>query len=573
MAAEQDVVFESAKAYLMRADAEGSSLYDHLHKVVYQILEENPQDVAHHPERFTEVSSEIKRHSFEYGEVTSQANLSKPVHCTQLARAEENRKLFEKAAPEVVTKIEQPTPFTTVTTTTVVPKTAPPFRSVAKDNSMWRYCGVGLGEQEAFLLDQSITKLAMERKLEDVRFFGKIFGTSADYFIVSSKRYTKEGETVFEEVNTMPKPPRKKVDVDIQSEPPYKGCNRCSFWVTSDPSQSWTMLPDTTPQRINAARQITKFFTGNLDAPVIAYPTFDGKERDLLRAQLSRIFSATFIAPVNALEKVEPEEEEEPEDEEGKKGPKLAKYLPLVRPSKEFAPEDETGNPALLDTEQWAHSEGYVYKTGRQTKVPPKPEVEGEEEENKEEEEEEPKKEEEEKELFLPIKKDSVFAVITLPKEPNPEDEEEEAEAEPAEETHNEGEEEKEEEEKEEDEEEIPDDDPLRKKITAWSSRLTNAVYRKHAIVAVRSLRWPGAVAYSASAGKVWGCVYIGCGFKKTDHAFTPVPAPPILKECPDLTEVQDATAANEKLVMRGEELKEADSEDEKPDEEEQEQN
>lgn len=567
-------IFAQVKAYLMQADAEGHSAYDHLQSILMTVLEENPNDIAHHPDKFAELSSAIKKFSFAHGSKTLQANDAAPLHAAQLARLLANRDLFNKPAPEVVTTIEQPTPFTTVTTTTTKPPVAPPFTSIVSQNTSWRYCGVGLPEREAFLLEQSISRLAFTKKLEEVRFVGKIFGTRGNYLVVSSKRYIQDGEKIYQEVNTMPKPPRKKVEVDVQAEPGYKGANRLSFWVASDAASEWTLLPDVTPQQVNAARKVKKLFTGDLSAPVVSSPAFDGNEAVYLRAQLSRILSATYISPAGALEKVEPEEEEaeEEDEEEGKKkGPKEAKYFPSTKVSKEYAPDEEAGVHALLDLEQWVHSEAHIYETGRQTKVPEKPEVEGEEpeEEPKEEEEEEPaeeeeKKEEEEKELFQPVKKDYLYAVINLPKEPTAE----EGEEEPQEEEAEDGEKEEEDENKPLEDEEIPDDDPLKKKVTSWASRAVNTNFKKHSVVVVKSLRWPGAVAFASQGAKQWGSVYFGNGLKKTDHAFTPVPAPQIQKECPDILEVMDATAATEKLVLRGEEPKENDSEDEKEEEE-----
>lgn len=574
--AQDEQQYAALKAYLMRADAEGRSVYDHLQSCMLDILDENTLDVANRPERFAEFSALIKQQQFSFGDAaapTSAPPASNPAVAQTAAAA---KSLFDRPEPEVATTVEQPTPYTTITTTTVKPKKAPPVPALSGELKLWRFAGVGMPARECLHLEQSIAKLAMAKGLEDVRFVGKIFGTRGNYIVITSKRHTEEGEQIFEEVNTMPKPPRKKVPVDVQAEPGYKGCNRLTFWVTPDAVSPWAKLPDVTPQQINAARKIKKLFTGDLDAKINAYPVFEGTERTYLRAQLSRILSATFVAPVNALEAVTPEEEEEAEEEEEGKPPKakLAKYVPLTAANKEYAPDEEAGVAALNDLEQWTHAEGYIYETGRQTKVPPKPEVEGEEEEEQPEEEEEgeeAKEEEEEKELFGPLKKDALYAVIAVPKEPNPEEDEEEdaggdAEAE-------EGEEGKDpnDPDKLEADEDIPDDDPLKRKLYPWTTRLANTIFKKHAVCVLRSMRWPGAVAYAAQQGKKWGAVYFGDGLKKTDAAFTPTPADPVQKEAADMLEVADATAANEKLVLRGEEPKEADSEDEKEDEEEEE--
>ena len=163
-------------------------------------------------------------------------------------------------------------------------------------------------------------------------------------------------------------------------------------------------------------------------------------------------------------------------------------------------------------------------------------------------------------------------AVIRLPKEPSPEDDEEEEEEAAAEDGGDgDGEDKEDEEEKIEEDDDIPDDDPLRKKMYAWTVRMSSNLYKKHGVCALRSLRWPGAVTYAAAQGKKYGAVYFGDGLKKTDHALTPVPAEVVKAEVADMTEIADATAANEKLVLRGEEPKEADSEDEKEEEAEEE--
>ena len=595
---DNDALFEQAKTYLMQADEHGESVYDMLYKTVYAMMEENPEDVANHPEKLSDVLSMLKRHQFRgAGDATmthSDARGAGSIPPTQSEAAARNLALLERPKPETKTIIEQPTPDTTITTTTIVRPTGPAFASVSKDNAMWRYCGAGLPEQEAFLLDQSIAKLAREKSLSEVRFVGKIFGLAADYVVVSSKRFVDEaaGEVIYKEVNTMPKAPRKKTSVDVQAEAAFTGCNRLSFWVASSAASEWVLLPDTTPQLVNDARNINKLFTGDLDAQVIAHPVFIGTERDYLRAQLSRIVSATYISPVGALERPEDEEEDEDDfDDDGRpKPPKPAKYVPSTVVSKEYQPDLEAGVSALADLEQWVHSEGYIYRNGRQTKVPPKPENEDEEDQQDEEEEEEGpnpltvgtydpnEEEEEERELFQPIKRDVLHAVITLPKEPNADEEEEEAEEEDPEEPEGEvdpeviAEREREAEmalKKPIDDEEIADDEPLKKKVAAWTANVVNAIYKKHGVVAVRSVRWPGAVAFAGQGGKTWGSVYLGNGLKCTDYSYAPPPAPFVQQEVKDLTEVADPTAANEKLVLRGEEPKEEDSELEQEDEEE----
>jgi len=50
------------------------------------------------------------------------------------------------------------------------------------------------------------------------------------------------------------------------------------------------------------ARKIKHIFTGDLNATFHSNPSFPGKERHLLRAQLARIFAATAIVPKGLFE-------------------------------------------------------------------------------------------------------------------------------------------------------------------------------------------------------------------------------------------------------------------------------
>ena len=120
--------------------------------------------------------------------------------------------------------------------------------------------------------------------------------------------------------------------------------------------------------------------------------------------------------------------------------------------------------------------------------------------------------------------------------------------------------------EKPKEDDDVPDDDPLQKKIFPWQTRTANMTYKKHGVCVLKSIRWPGAVGYAAQGGKVWGAVYFGDGVKVGDTNYSPELAPPIVGEAKDLTEVADPTAANEKLVLRGEDPKEVDSEDDRED-------
>jgi len=49
--------------------------------------------------------------------------------------------------------------------------------------------------------------------------------------------------------------------------------------------------------QLTVARQIRRFFSGDLEASVPSYPPFPGQEKHLLRAQIARISAGTNISP------------------------------------------------------------------------------------------------------------------------------------------------------------------------------------------------------------------------------------------------------------------------------------
>ena len=138
---------------------------------------------------------------------------------------------------------------------------------------------MGLSREETHRVFASVHKLQQSKKLSSARLFGKILGTAKDYYVVEAK-YVDEPERPEPEEGAPPPP----VPLEASSE----GCNTFAYFVTNDPSQEWTELPQVKPDQISAALLIRKLFTGDLQADVRAYPPFPGKEKEYLRAQIVR---------------------------------------------------------------------------------------------------------------------------------------------------------------------------------------------------------------------------------------------------------------------------------------------
>ncbi|CAE7284343.1 pom1 [Symbiodinium natans] len=199
-----------------------------------------------------------------------------------------------------------------------------------EDAEMLSWAGVGLGEAESYKVMCSMRNLAANQKdgLNKLRFWGKILGTEADYYVAEAQRDGGEPD-----------------ENDPDAEPPGQGANQFTYYVTNDLAGDWRRLPDIKPKEIIAARAIKRLVTGNAGSKVITHPAFEGAEEVYLRAQIARITADTVICMKGYLKK---------EEEEGSP----------IEQNEEFVcpPPAE-----LLRKEAWTHMLPHVLLNGRTT--------------------------------------------------------------------------------------------------------------------------------------------------------------------------------------------------------------
>ena len=87
---------------------------------------------------------------------------------------------------------------------------------------MFEWAGVSFGEEETFKLQKSLKKLAVMSGASALRFWGKIYGSEKDYYVV-------EGD-----LNKSEEPVR-----NAQQEQRGDGCNRHVYWVTDNVLHDW----------------------------------------------------------------------------------------------------------------------------------------------------------------------------------------------------------------------------------------------------------------------------------------------------------------------------------------------
>ncbi|KAM9849264.1 radial spoke head protein 4 homolog A [Aulostomus maculatus] len=494
------------KTLMLRSSSDSDlNLYDHLTRLLVQVMDERPHNVV---DVIEDLSLDVKRRAYK-GE-QSPARLCPQTEAAGLM-AEAQRRLF--MAPEAAEREEE--------------ESALP--NVSETGFYLEQAGVGLGREEMQRIFLALKQLVESQALQRCRLWGKIMGTESNY-IVAEVEYREgeeeeegnneeaaedgetEDETRYSDQNEMDPLPKStyKPPPEVPKEAAGTGANKFVYFVCNEPGLPWLKLPSVSPAQINVARQVHKFFTGRLDAPVVSYPPFPGNEANYLRAQIARISAGTHVSPMGFYHITEEEGDEEEE-------------IPLDRC--EVNPDFE-GLPVAEMVESlsaWVHHTQHILQQGRCTWVNMaiKPQDESNDEEEAEEDEEEPDEPEPEvgPPLLTPLSQDT--EIFNIP---------------------------------------------------PWTSKMSSTLISEHAIAVLRSNIWPGASAYAC--GKTFENIYIGWGLKYSGEGYSPPVPPLPQREYPDGPEVVeslDPTLEEELALEEALEEQQAAEEEEDTDEEEEE--
>lgn len=142
--------------------------------------------------------------------------------------------------------------------------------------------GISFSKKELLLLNKSLIKLATVLTTGNISFFGKIYGTQKDYYVVEATEIEPP-----ENFNYDPDMEKRKED----------GVNRNVYYVTTDLAEKWIELPDVKPSQIRSSRLIKYIITGNLENPIYSNPSFRGTEKHYLRCMIARIYHGAKLMP------------------------------------------------------------------------------------------------------------------------------------------------------------------------------------------------------------------------------------------------------------------------------------
>lgn len=462
---------EDAQNFLKLGNASGGdSLYAHLSKVILKVITERPVDANASFEEFSvAVRTESQKQEEEKVKKLPEGDENYSASTEhQLAWAEKQTELMKPPAADA-----EPDPPEAV------------FPNLMNEAVTFEWAGISFGAETTYMLYLSLKSLA---KMADtkVRFWGKILAMQGDYYVAEIR--TRADDPDLDEVD--------KTQVEADDGP-----NTYTYYVTREPgdASSWTKLPHVTPKQIVIARNLKRFFTGDLNAPVMTFPPlpsftkaamyhddkpyhFCGKfahntEAHLLRAQIAQITSecvlslAGYFKEPEDMDPLKPNWIEEEDDED------------RIKERGEYVHEQLLD----LDSRLWVHAELGIGSSGRCQPMP------------NEEEGEDPMPSDDDKRVI-----DGRLGSVSDDRFPPPDQ-----------------------------------GKPL------WLARSvpSGSGKSKNSMVLVRSLKWPGAVAI-ASAKKKPLNLYVGFGFPKDTSVPKPY-APPmpraVKQECAEpLNEEED---------------------------------
>ncbi|NXI26749.1 RSH4A protein, partial [Sterrhoptilus dennistouni] len=505
------LAIKNAKAYLLKTSTKsGLNLYDHFANILTKILDEQPPNAV---DIIENISKDVKWAQFRKKMDTLR---DEPLIPPTFEAAQKCKALFVKERGEEEHEgVEEE-------------MGRPALPNVMEAAFYFEQAGIGLNKDESYYIFLALKNLIQVQPIQTCRFWGKILGLEMNYIIaeVQLREGEEEEETGEEREETITEgeketggageeekkeaePPKStyKPPPPIPKEPNGTGTNKYVYFVCNEPGKPWVKLPPVTPAQIVCARKIKKFFTGWLDAPVVSFPPFPGKEANYLRAQIARISAGTHVSPTGFYQFGDEEEEEE---EEGG-GDRYEENA-------EFEPPPVAEMVESLAT--WAHHVKGILKQGRCVWINPVQKSEENDEEDDEEEEEE-EGEEQQEEKGPPL--------LTL----------------------------------------ISEDEGM-KDIPAWTTQASTNLIPEYSVAILRSNRWPGAYAF-ASRGKFeniyfgWGHKYSPESYTPE----LPPPAEVEFPSAPEITETVDPSVEEEMAFKMAQEEALAEGEEEEDEEEE----
>jgi hypothetical protein len=170
MLRETQTTLETLKKQLRTPGAQNSDLYSHLNEVFNRIMKYHPYDAF---ERFEEISDLVKQTNFKIRDPKFDYEVNGMAHAGPNKQQLEVLAFIEKAKNLLKERPEVAAADKSLLTRNQAIK----MPNLADQAQMLEWAGVNFGEDNIYLLQKSLKRLAVMSGASSLKFFGKIYGT------------------------------------------------------------------------------------------------------------------------------------------------------------------------------------------------------------------------------------------------------------------------------------------------------------------------------------------------------------------------------------------------------------
>ncbi|CAF0949090.1 unnamed protein product [Didymodactylos carnosus] len=465
------LLLKEKEALIYHKTFSGMNMYDHISKLLRYLFDHRPVDPQH---IFEELSRQLKKTPYVPDSTFNREKFKTNVDAKDSLDDRQQQK--QESESSNTNKNEKDQTIHELALRQLEEKFTLPddsedtrrMRNALELHAMVEQIGCGISKEEIYWF-------AAPLQLIKVKFAKKLFADKDSfddvdlndhYFIEATEQSDRTEETMTEsavteqdeEIGTRESAQKSKwkASTSVPPEQPGSGVNQKVYYVISKMNDDFIQLPMVTSDQIRLARSIRRLFTGNLESKVQSQPLFPGVEKHLLRAQVQRISAGTQLGPLNYF-KLPNDDEEQEEVEDA---------------PKTFVVDENFEGNALEDLilpngEFWVHAVPYILPQGRNSFINPYRKPTHDERLNDESEAENEVEEAVERGPNL----------LT----------------------------------------EVNHDSPIADMYPAWSISLSSALVPEHALVSVRSNRWPGA--YTVGDRRRFKNFYVGWGLKNREES------------------------------------------------------
>lgn len=201
-----------------------ADLYQHLTEVFNRIMLHHPHDAY---DKFEEISGLVKHNNFKIRDPDHDFDVNTKAGVIQ---NKETLDLIEKMVnllnenPDLLNHVDKGLVNRNIEC--IIP-------NYVEQSEMLEWAGLGFGEDNSYLIQKSLKRLAKLSGAKSIQLFGKILCTQQDYWVAQG---------VLLDAEEVPKNPIQEIR--------GKGVNGTVFWVTHNLMGDWIQLPDAEPQHI-----------------------------------------------------------------------------------------------------------------------------------------------------------------------------------------------------------------------------------------------------------------------------------------------------------------------------------